>query len=93
MTQNERCGLTREMIEAGAGALAAMNDRPATDVVCLVFRAMATSGEWVAVPRKPTETMISAAWEWTLAEDASGVWSSMIEAAHLALKDGEIGKR
>lgn len=34
--------------------------------------------EMVLVPRKPTKEMLDAAWSCALAEDASGVWESMI---------------
>lgn len=36
--------------------------------------------EMVLVPRKPTKEMLEAAWADALAEDAEGVWKSMIEA-------------
>jgi hypothetical protein len=39
-----------------------------------------SNSEYVMVPRKPTEKMISAAWADALAEDAIAVWESMIEA-------------
>jgi hypothetical protein len=35
--------------------------------------------DYVLVPRKPTKEMIEAAWADALAEDAEGVWRSMIE--------------
>jgi hypothetical protein len=35
--------------------------------------------EFVLVPRKPTPEMLKAAWADALAEDAAGVWKSMIE--------------
>lgn len=36
--------------------------------------------EMVLVPLHPTKEMIEAAWAAALDEDASGVWSAMIEA-------------
>jgi hypothetical protein len=45
--------------------------------------------EMVLVPRKPTAEMLKAAWADALAEDAAGVWSSMIEEW---LKHREVGK-
>ena len=36
--------------------------------------------EFVSVPRVPTRFMLEAAWADALAEDAEGVWNSMIEA-------------
>jgi hypothetical protein len=44
--------------------------------------------EMVLVPRIPTKEMLEAAWADALAEDASGVWKSMIDA-FLALKYGK----
>jgi hypothetical protein len=38
------------------------------------------TGQNVLVPRTPTASMIKAAWADALAEDAEGVWRSMIEA-------------
>ena len=35
--------------------------------------------EYVLVPRKPTKAMLEAAWADALAENAEGVWRSMIE--------------
>lgn len=35
--------------------------------------------EYVLVPRNPTKEMLDAAWADALAEDAAGVWASMIE--------------
>jgi hypothetical protein len=35
--------------------------------------------EFVLVPRVPTQEMLKAAWADALAEDAAGVWKSMIE--------------
>jgi hypothetical protein len=34
----------------------------------------------LVVPKKPTQQMLDAAWASALAEDAAGVWESMIEA-------------
>lgn len=36
--------------------------------------------EFVSVPRKLTKEMLEAAWADALAEDAEGVWRSMVEA-------------
>lgn len=36
--------------------------------------------EFVSVPRNPTPAMLEAAWADALAEDAAGVWRSMIDA-------------
>jgi hypothetical protein len=44
-----------------------------------------SGAEMVLVPRCPTKEMIEAAWADALAEDAAGVWKSMI-AAFLAAK-------
>ena len=43
--------------------------------------------ELVLVPRKPTQEMLKAAWADALAEDAEGVWNSMIEAYENSRKD------
>lgn len=37
-------------------------------------------GDYILVPRTPTESMIKAAWADALAEDAAGVWKAMIES-------------
>jgi hypothetical protein len=37
-------------------------------------------GDYIVVPRNPTKGMLDAAWADALAEDAAGVWLSMIEA-------------
>lgn len=39
-----------------------------------------SNSDYVRVPRKPTQEMLRAAWADALAEDAEGVWKSMIEA-------------
>ena len=36
---------------------------------------------YVCVPRKPTPEMITNAWAWEIAEDAAGVWMSMINTS------------
>lgn len=38
-----------------------------------------SNDEMVLVPRKPTKEMLEAAWADALAEDAGGVWKSMVE--------------
>jgi hypothetical protein len=43
----------------------------------------------ILVPRNPTKEMLEAAWADALAEDAKGVWESMIEAWELAGEHGE----
>jgi hypothetical protein len=35
--------------------------------------------EMILVPHRPTKEMLEAAWADALAEDAAGVWNSMIE--------------
>lgn len=45
--------------------------------------------EMVVVPRIPTKEMIEAAWASALAENAEGVWQSMIDA-WLSRQDGEL---
>ena len=46
--------------------------------------------EFVLVPRIPIKEMLDAAWADALAEDAIGVWKSMIEAWELAGKHREL---
>jgi hypothetical protein len=41
---------------------------------------MSEESEFVLVPRTPTKQMLEAAWADALAEDAAGVWKSMLEA-------------
>jgi hypothetical protein len=48
--------------------------------------------EMVLVPRIPTKEMIEAAWADALAEDAKGVWESMI-CEWLSHQQGKLGKR
>jgi hypothetical protein len=48
--------------------------------------------EMVLVPRRATRAMIEAAWADALAEDAAGVWASMIEA-WLAEQKGKVRDR
>jgi hypothetical protein len=40
--------------------------------------AVTGQSEYVLVPRVPTKAMVEAAWADALAEDAAGVWKSMI---------------
>ena len=47
--------------------------------------ALSTAG-YICVPREPIDGMLEAAWEAALAEDAEGVWKSMLEAYELASK-------
>lgn len=37
------------------------------------------NSEMILVPRLPTKAMLEAAWADAMAEDAAGVWKSMIE--------------
>ncbi len=46
----------------------------------------------VLVPRDPTEAMLKAAWADALAEDAKGVWQSMIDA-WLLEQQGKLDQR
>ena len=50
-------------------------------------KGQAVTDELVLVPRKPTQEMLKAAWADALAEDAEGVWNSMIEAYENSRKD------
>lgn len=45
-----------------------------------ILKAILDAG-YVCVPRKPTKTMLDAAWADALAEDAKGVRSSMVNVA------------
>ena len=49
--------------------------------------------DMILVPRKATKEMIDAAWAAALAEDAEGVWESMINAWLLNGEKGELGER
>lgn len=44
-------------------------------------QAQALPEGWVVVPTIPTKEMLDAAWADAIAEDAHGVWNSMIQAA------------
>jgi hypothetical protein len=47
--------------------------------------------EYILVPRNPTREMLDAAWADALAEDAAGVWASMIQAHETSIvKKGKL---
>lgn len=55
--------------------------------------AVTGQSEFVMVPRVPTQEMLEAAWADALAEDALGVWRSMIKAWDSPGQDGELASR
>lgn len=54
--------------------------QPALDVRDAILAAAESSG-FVLAPKEPTDEMLDEAWADALAEDARGVWRSMIESS------------
>jgi hypothetical protein len=55
-------------------------------------RDRAVENDFVLVPRKATKEMLEAAWADALAEDAEGVWESMIQAYEESIGNSDSGK-
>lgn len=85
--EKDEIEITPEMIKAGYQVLLAsgLGDailRADKCTVAEIYRAMASlrPPAMVLVPRHPTKEMLDEAWADAHAEDARGVWDSMIEA-------------
>ena len=75
--------ISPEMLAAGVAVIDQHRgtDTPVAVIASKVCEAMlGAATEWALVPRQPTKEMLERAYWSALAENAAGVWESMIEA-------------